>query len=607
MTFTKSNGVIRQSSIDTDLSGLVNVGATITGESIKVYDIGTDRLLIYGDLTIDPEVELLFQRDAQNPGIKLKRLARLQVGKSFDLNGVTRYSEGTAIHCDAGGSSYQGDLGSIAINGTLDWYGGVILFRSAFGWLSNSIVNVYSQSAVATAFAIAENNQTPQIRQRTNQLTVNGITLDRTTMTMIANPAKLQGVRALHCSPSSFQASSSTSVGVFITVRDYDVSGGAVLDFAVKNGSWFRAINSIQGSEVTFGEQGSAPYVGLLENRTEVAATASDISGQSVSGWGLYIRDRDSGKRLASDQLNGNPDYQGDRSYTAVETSGFAVVDADGGVLISVKYDNDYSSGTTPTNDYRGGNLSSDDVFSIRVRRYGYLFQSPSVALKGRAEPAFTLIENPAVNQTETEAQGHSGITVTDHGSTPVSWNGYNWSITVTGDKSVNGALTATDIYHALQWHLSQVDQTYQGKVAGEWHELVVPGFETQRGEYGGNRIAKGVRVVDESDNPFPGFIAMVADDGSQYIPPVTYSLTFSGIVPGSEVRVYEAGTQTERAGTESSGNSFTFSYQYAAGEAVDYVIYALGYQPIRVTGLDLSQSDTTIAVQQTIDRVYGD
>jgi hypothetical protein len=86
-------------------------------------------------------------------------------------------------------------------------------------------------------------------------------------------------------------------------------------------------------------------------------------------------------------------------------------------------------------------------------------------------------------------------------------------------------------------------------------------------------------------------------------------SVTFTGMKDNTEVRVYEAGTTTEIAGTENAtsgspdNRSFTFSEQ--ASVSVDYVIHNLGYEQIRVNAFSIPTLDATIPIQQRRDRNY--
>lgn len=84
-------------------------------------------------------------------------------------------------------------------------------------------------------------------------------------------------------------------------------------------------------------------------------------------------------------------------------------------------------------------------------------------------------------------------------------------------------------------------------------------------------------------------------------------TLTLTGLQPGSEVRCYtgtDPATAVEIGGTESSGTTFSFTHE--AGGTVGYIrIFALGYQPLTYDPYTFSAVDTTLLVQQVVDRNY--
>lgn len=84
--------------------------------------------------------------------------------------------------------------------------------------------------------------------------------------------------------------------------------------------------------------------------------------------------------------------------------------------------------------------------------------------------------------------------------------------------------------------------------------------------------------------------------------------LTITGLKVNSEVRVFDANTTTEVAGSEDI-DSGTFTWEFDPTEhpsGVDISIVSLGYQNMRITGVSLPLADVTIPVQQQIDRQYA-
>jgi hypothetical protein len=82
-------------------------------------------------------------------------------------------------------------------------------------------------------------------------------------------------------------------------------------------------------------------------------------------------------------------------------------------------------------------------------------------------------------------------------------------------------------------------------------------------------------------------------------------TLTLSGLIANTEVRIYRTGTTTEEDGVENSGTSFDYVYNYPTGWNVDIVIHNVEYQYIRIENFPLASSDATIPIQQIPDRNY--
>jgi len=79
-------------------------------------------------------------------------------------------------------------------------------------------------------------------------------------------------------------------------------------------------------------------------------------------------------------------------------------------------------------------------------------------------------------------------------------------------------------------------------------------------------------------------------------------NFSLSGLIAGSEVRVYEAGTTTEIDGIESSTTTFATTI---AVSSVDLVIFNTDYKPIRTLSINTSV-DVALPIQQIFDRNYN-
>lgn len=87
--------------------------------------------------------------------------------------------------------------------------------------------------------------------------------------------------------------------------------------------------------------------------------------------------------------------------------------------------------------------------------------------------------------------------------------------------------------------------------------------------------------------------------------PVVTQGLAFAGLVAGSQVVVYTAGSTTELFRTNSSGTSETWSQAGGSDTTVDYTVMRAGRLPIRVTGLVVNSAVVTTPISQVVDRSY--
>lgn len=87
----------------------------------------------------------------------------------------------------------------------------------------------------------------------------------------------------------------------------------------------------------------------------------------------------------------------------------------------------------------------------------------------------------------------------------------------------------------------------------------------------------------------------------------VAATLSLTGLMPNSEIRVFTTAGNVPLAGTENSGTSFEYDYTWSGtDENVYIVVHALGYNPIRFEGQVLGNEGLIIPVQQQLDRVYA-
>jgi hypothetical protein len=210
-----------------------------------------------------------------------------------------------------------------------------------------------------------------------------------------------------------------------------------------------------------------------------------------------------------------------------------------------------------------GGTLNtSRSPWTIRVRKYGYneIEQSAtevSYSL-GTAGTGFNVsfggLQNQIARTTlpaQATADAYTGISIVNHGASPVTWNGKSWGITITGNLSVNSTLTAAQIFAYVKSQITKT-ATWGGQAGYLWHVLVDEypggGYNTYYGASGGaGTTLKGVRVIDQSGNAFKNFVSMQADDGTYYLPPQIFqSVTVSNGVAGTRLQIYDLTSSTE-------------------------------------------------------------
>ena len=241
--------------------------------------------------------------------------------------------------------------------------------------------------------------------------------------------------------------------------------------------------------------------------------------------------------------------------------------------------------------------------FRIRIRKFGYLWDSLNAAIADPIKQSSAMRVDSSVTQSSAVAAAHTGITIVDHGASPVSWNSKNFGITVTGNLTSNPSLTITDIKHYLHWHLAQ-SAAIGGKASGlAWHNLIpMAGFQSERGSYGA--VTKGVRVIDQAGNPFPGVVQMQADDGTFYLAPASATILAPALISGSRVQLYNQTDGVELLNIELASAGLTLVLPYTGNKVVRLRADHATKLPLETAGV-LTASGLTFLDVQAEDDVY--
>jgi len=246
----------------------------------------------------------------------------------------------------------------------------------------------------------------------------------------------------------------------------------------------------------------------------------------------------------------------------------------------------------------------SNAASTIRIRKVGYevIQLNTTQLIYGETFPI-----QQAENGIATTTPTATGISVTNHGASPVTWEGKTWSISIVVTDSSSAATIAQYIQYYLGQNSYSLDSTLHNMA---YHDMVIPtstGYETARGQVFGSAGAtlKGVRVVDGSGNEIAGFARMQADDGSYYSPAAAYTLTVSNIVSGSRLLLRRTDTLAVISNVTVTSGTFTYTYTHTSDIPVEIVVRKATTSPYYQewsTTTTLSNSNNTQTANQLSD-----
>jgi hypothetical protein len=268
--------------------------------------------------------------------------------------------------------------------------------------------------------------------------------------------------------------------------------------------------------------------------------------------------------------------------------------------------------------DTTHGNFDVTGYLVLKAQEEGYdEGVVDAVALYGTLEDQFYVVGLlPLANGVATGDPSVSGVTITDHGASPVTWNGKEFSITITDSAGGN---TGTDIMRWLRYNYGQ-GGTFQGKDAFNWHDLVQTSgsdFQTVRGVIYGDVGAtlKGVRVVqNDGTTSHPDFASFTADDGTAYVPPTQVTISNSNIVNGCRVQLYNVTQDIEIENRVLTSAGYSYTGLFGPGENLedgDVIRLRATYQSGVTAKLPYEQSSVVSAAGisflgvETDDEVY--
>lgn len=271
---------------------------------------------------------------------------------------------------------------------------------------------------------------------------------------------------------------------------------------------------------------------------------------------------------------------------------------------------NDYTLEGTGDLDLQGTNILTSGAITLTLD-----FSSLSAcSVQGGSIQGYATLST-------TTGQTYDGVVFKDGGTATFSSNIDNSTFDTCGTVTISGAAVATncvfqnsdaassvvvaDLADLAQCRFvsdgsnNGVELTSLGSGSMTWDNKLT-GYSGTAGN-AGLFVNVGSGTLDISVSAF-GDTPTIRTAGATVNIVVSTTLELTGLVAGSEVRVFEAGTTTEVAGVESSGTTYSTPITVSS---VDISILSLGYQNIRLKA-QATNVDRSIPIQQVVDRQYS-
>lgn len=278
---------------------------------------------------------------------------------------------------------------------------------------------------------------------------------------------------------------------------------------------------------------------------------------------------------------------------------------SDGGTTVNANATGDIDQLIQTYGDATHGNFDKRSYLVCKVQEQGYDQAEVDVYTQyGTVEDYLYVIALvPLTNGVATGNPGISGVTITDHGASPVTWNSKVFSLTITDSAANSG----TDILRWLRYAFD-AGGAFQGTDAFNWHDLMqVNGdkFRGVRGKVYGDVGAalKGVRVL-RGAAAHPDVTLHTADDGTTVStsPPAAVNAT---VLANTRVVLYNVtqATEIDNAFVTGTTYSYTITTEAISGDILALYYFRLGYLE-GVSTLAWAGAATNFVVAQAVDPV---
>jgi hypothetical protein len=593
MSFSYSSGVITQTGTDTDLSGLTGLtGVTVTSYSGRyaVYALGTNRLDIEGDLTINPEENMFISNASTgtvpNMAVNVRNGATLTLGVKTTVGTANKYTTGTAFICAEQGSLNTDGSLNVESGATLQAYGATIQMAGPTRVRAGATLTVEDLTLVncrrgSCQFRIEAQSvaDVALVSISENGMTLNGATSNdscRLTTSGNNNPFNSDAFIFNFVRAQYQPAAGGYPPQVFLNFDNGNNVDSADFAYAGSGGS---PNTQFDGDLVDFRNvarrlryTNANNNSGFCKTTKNVNFILRDASGTGLNTISYYAIDVDNGSRINSNGFDSTADivYSGQNA----------------GPTLALNITAEFMAGqsTTQLVDSR---TNADDTILFRFISYTTNITESSPVLIGLRD-----LNSVIVNATDASITETNTTTVDAYTEIDTSRKFYDKAKLLlvnsyTGESSTIVSRSGNEIN------------------AGSFN-VVIDASASSVASISGNTVTiKATEYI--GDITTTGTITLL--NGASFIGNLTDStgtrtittLTLTGLQSNSEVRVFDAGTTTEVAGVENSGTSFTTNI---AVSSVDIVVHNLSYEYLKIEGADTS-ADLTLPIQQRFDRNY--
>jgi hypothetical protein len=595
MSFSYLTGVITQTGTDTDLSGLngltgvTRIGYVTTGsESYYVYDIGTSRLDIEGDLTINPEYNMLLTNCptgiVPDMSINVRSTGTLTLGVKTVVGSATKYTIGTAIIATEQGSLNTDGSLHIESGGTFESYGATIELAGPTRLRSGSNITIEDLTVVnarnaSCQFRIEHTGaNTALVSITENGITMNGRgTIDSARVTTTGKDA---------FAPNSF---------IFnFTRAQYQPAAGGYPPQVFLNFDNGNNIDSADFAYAGSGGTGGTAFSGALVDFRNVARRLRYTNANSKGGFCQTTKNLNF--NLVDDSFVGLTDV----AYYAVDTDNGGRINFNGfdstADLIYTGSGVGPALAVTPVVEYMAGQSSTrfiDDRLSSDTITFKFISYLTNIATSSPNLIGLGDLDLDIVNPTDSAIAEATKATVDAYTELE------------TPEKFYDRAKSY--LYDNFTGETSTVVARSGNTIDAGSYDVVLDATAVQAFDLTGNVITIHADIFTGNITTTGTVtllnsaivIGSITDSGGTT---TRTQLNLTGLQSNSEVRIYQAGTTTEIDGVENSGTSFSTT---TTESSIDLVIFNTQYQPVRTLSVDTS-GDVTLPIQQIFDRNYN-